>query len=449
MIEMTVPMDPALRLRDHVESILASSSVPSADREEIAEELYGHLWQRWQDALAAGATALEAVETAIRSFGEASQLGHEMTGAYHSRLYATTIGVLLPAAATPSGQPSGYRGLRLLLALMAIVQFVLVGILIGLTPVRAAVFVLAAGLSIALSVLAFRAFGRAQRWALRYCQFVLAMVLVQGAASIFSAPPGGLTIPILGVLGLCMLGPVLGPQMAEWFSHSRPIGRGLTIALVAATAVGYGLPFVASALPDPTQVSASDLDLQVAAVCTRDASGGVTAIEVSTRLRWSRLDLFPYGLGHRDIPENLLDGFVSVISEVGGKNAEPSTAQVGVQRQFFGYMQDPMEPPQVTSPDGSVVDATVFATPVRLLAFYPDSVMSDGIEFAQGGLHAAWTYEIAYRYRWTSGVGPAPTDPLVVVWYVHLDRFVVQALASCERPGSGVPMELPYPLVSQ
>jgi len=209
----------------------------------------------------------------------------------------------------PLGKPSGYLGLRLLLALIAIVQFVLVGMLIDLTPVRAALFALAAGLSIALSVLAFRAFGRAQRWALRYCQFVLVMVLVQGAATIFSAPPGGLTIPILGVLGLWMLGPAIGSQMAEWFSHSRPIGPRLTIALVIATVAGYGLPYVASAVPDPTQVSASDLDLQVSAVCTRDASGGVTAIDVNTRLRWSRLDLFPYGLGQGNVANSWQDGF--------------------------------------------------------------------------------------------------------------------------------------------
>ena len=448
MSEMGVAMDPTLRLRAYVESILAGSSVPSADREEIAEELYGHLWQRWQDAIAAGANASEAVEMAIRSFGEASQLGREMTGAYHSRLYATTIGVLLPAAAPPSGKPSGYLGLRLLVALIAIVQFVLVGILIDLTPVRAALFALAAGLSIALSVLAFRAFGRAQRWALRYCQFVLAMVLVQGAATIFSAPPGGLTIPILGVLGLWMLGPAIGSQMAEWFSHSRPIGRALTIALVAATAAGYGLPYVASALPDPTQVSASDLDLQVSAVCTRDASGGVTAIDVNTRLRWSRLDLFPYGLGQNNVANSWQDGFETGVSPSGGRNSvDWRTAWISIPSHTPLYLIS--GEPQFTSPNGSVDGLLLAGPPQNLASLDPYVPAFDGIEFAPGGLHAGWTYETRQRYQWLSGTNPAPADPLVVVRYGHLDRFIVQALASCERSGTAAPMELPYSWASQ
>ncbi len=448
MSEMGVSMDPTLRLRAYVESILAGSSVPSADREEIAEELYGHLWQCWQDALAAGATASEAVETAIRSFGEASQLGREMTGAYHSRLYATTIGVLLSGAAPPSGKPSGYLGLRLLLALIAIVQFVLVGILIDLTPVRAALFALAAGLSIAVSVLAFRAFGRAQRWALRYCQFVLAMVLVQGAATIFSAPPGGLTIPILGVLGLLMLGPAIGSQMGEWFSHSRPIGPGLTVALVIATVAGYGLPYVASALPDPTQVSASDLDLQVAAVCTRDANGGVTTVEVDTRLRWSRLDLFPYGLGQNDGANSWQDGFEAGVSPSGGRNSvDWRTAWISIPSHTPLYLMS--GEPQFTSPNGSVDGLLLAGPPQNLARLDPYVPASDGIEFAPGGLHAGWTYETRQSYQWMSGTNPAPADPLVVVRYGHLDRFVVQALASCEGSGTAVPVALPRAWSSQ
>ena len=215
MSEMTVPMDPTLRLRAHVESILSRSSVPATERDDVAEEMYGHLWQRWQDAMAAGTSASQAAETAIRSFGEASRLGHEMTGAYHSRLYATTIGRLLPAAATPPGQPEGFAQMTLLLALIAIVQLVLVGTFLDLTPVRAVVLAAGAGLSIALSVLAIRAFVRAQRWALRYCQFVVAMVLVQGATTLLSSspggsnPPGGVAIPILSIVGLWALGPAI------------------------------------------------------------------------------------------------------------------------------------------------------------------------------------------------------------------------------------------------
>jgi hypothetical protein len=283
---------------------------------------------------------------------------------------------------------------------------------------------------------------------LRYCQFVLAMVLVQGAATIFSAPPGGLTIPILGVLGLLMLGPAIGSQMAEWFSHSRPIGPGLTVALVISTVAGYGLPYVASALPDPTQVSASDLDLQVAAVCTRDANGGVTTVEVDTRLRWSRLDLFPYGLGQNNVANSWQDGFETGVSPSGGRNSvDWRTAWISIPSHTPLYLWS--GEPQFTSPNGSVDGLLLAGPPQNLARLDPYVPASDGIEFAPGGLHAGWTYETRQSYQWMSGMNPAPADPLVVVRYGHLDRFVVQALASCERSGTAVPMALPHAWSSQ
>ncbi len=453
MSEMTFP-NPEPRLRAQVESILAGSSVPSADREDLAEELYGHLWQRCQDALAAGAGASEAVETAIRSFGEVGRLGHEMTGAYHSRLYATTIGVLLPVVAPPPGKLWGYRRLRLLLALGAIVELILLWLgLTQLTPVRAAVFASGGGLALALDVMAFRAFGRGQRWALRYCQFLLAIVVVQGAEFVFAAPPGTYTLPLLGLIGLWMLLPAMGAEMAEWFSHSRPIGRVLAIGLVGAVAAGYLLPYVAAAVPDPTQVSASDLDLQVSAVCTRDASGGVTAIDVNTRVHWSRLDLFPDGLGQGNIASSWLDGFETGVSPSGGRNiVDWRTAWIPISSHVPMYFPDGDR--QITSPNGSV-DGLIPAPPPSLVDLDPYVPASDAIEFTPGSLHAGWTYEFVQHLQWQDvsaqpePTPPAPVDPLVIVRYAHLDRFVVQALASCDRPGSGVQMQLPYPWTSQ
>ncbi len=454
MSETAVP-DPGPRLRAHVQAILAGSSVPAADREDIAEELYGHLWQRWRDALVAGASAADAVETAIRSFGEAGRLGHEMTGAYHSRLYATTIGVLLPAAASPPGKLPGYRRLRLLLATGAMSEVILIWIgVTGLTPVRAAVFVAAAALALALDVLAFRAFARGQRWALRYAQFMLAAVLVQGAESVFAAPSGTTTIPILGIIGLWMLRPAIGAEMAEWFSHSRPIGRILAVALVVAVAAGYGLPYAAGAVPDPTQVTASDLDLQVSAVCTRDAGGGVTDVDVHTVVHWSRLDLFPYGIAHGGTPESWPDGFESGIASSGGRNsADLRTAWISIPSKVPLYMIS--GDPQISSPNGSVDGLVVNAPTESLIRIDPYVPTSDAIEFTPGSLHAGWTYEIVQHVQWLNASAqpeptpPAPVDPLVIVRYAHLDRFVVQALASCDRTGSGVRMQLPYPWASQ
>ena len=452
MSEISLPT-PEPRLRAYIESILVGSSVPAAEREDIAEELYGHLWQRWKDALAAGANAAEAAETAIRSFGEADQLGREMTGAYHSRLYATTIGVLLPAVTSPPGKLWGFRRLRLLLVLGAIVELVLVWIdLIQLTPGRAAVSACGALFALALDVLAFRAFGRGQRWALRYCQFVLAMVLTQGAESVFAAPSGTYTVPMLGLIGVWMLRPAISGQMADWFSSSRTIGRTLAFALVVAVGAGYLAPYAAGATPDPTQVSASDLNLQVSAVCTRDATDGVTAIDVNTRLRWSRLDLFPFGLGQGNVFNSWQDGFETGVSPSGGQNSvDWRTGWIPIPSQFPMYLIS--GDPQFTSPDGSLDGLLFVAPPQGLVGLDPYVPASDGIEFAPGGLHAGWTYDITQHYEWQSvtglGAGPVASDPLVTIRYAHLDRFVVQALASCDRPGSGVQMQLPYPWASQ
>ena len=414
----------------------------------------------------------EAVETVMRSFGEAGRLGREMTGAYHSRLYATTIGVLLPAVTPPPGRLWGFRRLRLLLVLVAIVELVLLWIgLVQLTPVRAAVSASGAAFALALDVLAFRAFGRGQRWALRYCQFVLAVVLIQGAESVFAAPSGTYTFPMLGILGVWMLRPAIGAQMADWFSSSRPIGRALAIALVAAVAAGYLLPYVAAAVPDwyaavfqtviderwaRIRTLGDPLDDPFAgvAVCTRDASGGVTAIDVNTRLRWSRLDLFPYGLGQGNVANSWQDGFETGASPSGGQNSvDWRTAWISIPSQVPLYLIS--GEPQFTSPNGSVDGLLLEGPPQSLVGLDPYVPASDAIEFTLGSLHAGWTYDITQHYQWQNvavqptSTGPAPTDPLVTVRYAHLDRFVVQALASCDRPGSGVPMQLPYPWASQ
>src|SRR5664280_2623815 len=42
------------RLAAHVDSILNGASFRKRDRQDLSEEMYRHLWQRWQDALASG-----------------------------------------------------------------------------------------------------------------------------------------------------------------------------------------------------------------------------------------------------------------------------------------------------------------------------------------------------------------------------------------------------------
>jgi hypothetical protein len=453
MSEMAIGSADALSLlRAHVESILAGSSVPSADRADIAEEMYGHLWLRWHEAVKAGNEESEAVEAAIRSFGGAGQLGRAMTGAYHSRLYATTIGVLLPAVA-PSGRPVGVGRLRLLLATVVLLLLVVSPfVLVRLTPLRALVFAAGVGLQIWLGVLAYRAFGRAQRWALRYVQFTVVLVLVSGVAAIVGAPAGSLTIPLLPFLALYGLGRAIGPGIAQWVdASSRPISRKLGAVLIVAVVLGQTVPLVAPALPDPTQVSAADLDLSVSAVCTRDAAGLVTAMDVTAQYRWNRVDLFPYGLGGRpdlDYADGLAllarSGDGQRLDEYKGLWLEPSDSLVR-QADWQGFI--PNEWPEIAR-DGVSLGNDGALSPFATARMEPNPIPS-AADFSNllaavelpATPRSGSSYVIHARYEWHSGSSVSPdSDPLVVVRYRHLDRFTVQALASCERSGPAVAM---------
>ena len=186
-------------------------------------------------------------------------------------------------------------------------------------------------------------------------------------------------------------------------------------------------------MPDPTQVSASDLDLRVATVCTRDADGGVTDIEVTTSLRWNRLDLLPYGLGRLSTPEEFLDRVAAGVLPYGGASAsEWRTTLIAVPSHVSSYG---FEAVYVDSPNGTGAQAAA----VRwIYVGWADTEM--GVQFLPGEPHAGQTYTIVHRLHWPQpnySDEPPPVDPLVAVWYLHLNRFVVQAVASCDQSGTG------------
>jgi hypothetical protein len=55
-------------------------------------------------------------------------------------------------------------------------------------------------------------------------------------------------------------------------------------------------------------------------------------------------------------------------------------------------------------------------------------------------------HQYAFRQRVVSSSSTeaaADRDPLVFIRYQHLDRFVVEAVATCERPGIGIPITVP------
>ena len=233
MTELT----PAERLRSHAERILDRTSVRERDREELVEELYGHLWQRWQDGIGAGLSGDEAADAAIAGFGDADRLGREMTSAYHSRLYASTIGVLLPAVAGSSDRPYGYGRSRALVFLTGFFTLVGGAVVANMqTPFRLLVSVLALLLAFFITVLAYRALARRQRWALVYVQ-VLALAFVAGWIVECVVQP--VQVSLLGIVALVVLDAVFRKDLSLWVGSSRRTGKLLGMVIVVAVLLPY------------------------------------------------------------------------------------------------------------------------------------------------------------------------------------------------------------------
>ena len=161
-------ISPEEMLRRHVDRILHRSAVPADQQGDLLEELCGHLWQRWRAEMESGLDADGAALAAIQSFGGPDELAVDMTRAFHGRLFATTIGVLLPAVVPPEGRPKGFTRSRALIGIVVAMWLALAPFQIwdgqwslfqGFAGGLLAVFTLV------MMVLAYQALGRQQWWA--------------------------------------------------------------------------------------------------------------------------------------------------------------------------------------------------------------------------------------------------------------------------------------------
>jgi hypothetical protein len=421
---------PETLLRAHVETILDRSAVALVDREDVAEELYGHLWQRWQDGLAAGSDSEAAMQSAIEAFGAPAGLGRDLTLAYHSRLYASTIGVLLPAIAPPSDRPRGLWLSRALLVVVAALQVLGVGIVVvadWVTPGRALVALPCLAVSFAMMVLAYKALARQQRWALVFVQVLAVGLVVAGVADFVLKP---VTISLLGILALFVLPTVRRPELAAWVAGSRPVRLGLGIVIVATVSLPWASGWVAASMPDPTTASPDDLGMQVQVVCTR-TDGKVVSGSIQVDLRWRRTDLLPNGLlgvlfGMRNtdnlglssavdlyyIPDDLsrvdpLFTSASFVDTDSGKDAGSSV---------------------IKSSSNAIFDVGAGQLPEsqHVIAIDPGTIV------------AGRTYRGAYSFllgqRWILASGD---EPVFRVRYDHQHRFGVEAIAMCGQTVTG------------
>jgi hypothetical protein len=165
------PLEPGTldRLRAHATSIAEAASVPGRMRADVIEELAGHLVERTAALVASGLPEADAADDAITGFGGVAELATDLSGAFHSRLWSSTIGVLLPAIAMPGNRPGVIGWMRLALAIgVTITLLALVPIIWHGTPGHVLFAMAAMGLGLFGLVLAFQALGRGQRWALWY-----------------------------------------------------------------------------------------------------------------------------------------------------------------------------------------------------------------------------------------------------------------------------------------
>lgn len=297
---MAIPHEIAERLQAHVGAIVAAAGIPAADRSDVAEELYGHLAERWAHHLAEGLDPQRAAERAIAEFGRPDQLGRDFLDAYHSRFWASTVGVLLPATDPTDAMPGVVRWTALGGSLVAVVSVVL-GTVGALTfpPVAALLTIVAMGAGAAVVWLGAEALRRGQAWGLT----VVTLALLAHAATLVttaSHPNGGTNLSLNGLVALVLLLRLgwSGPVASAWVRGSSPLPGRLKATLAVTMIAWTFVPYTALAVPDPTQAGPDDIRVVASVRCGPDAVFDEMEDLIVVRLdvTWDVVDVAPKGL---------------------------------------------------------------------------------------------------------------------------------------------------------
>ena len=290
-----IPPGVEQHLRAHVTDILDASHVPSAARDDLAEELYGHLAERWRSLVQGGADETMAADGAIHDFGTAHRIGGDLTRSYRGRFWASTIGVLLPATRRRAPQPRIAWWLGASVRAYGVFYAIAIPFMVAnASPVRA-LFLLVMG--VAATVLLFvaaMALPRRQRWALDLAIIVNVIGLAYGLYHMLTTP-GLISLNVIGSGLLLLLAASQRERLGLWVRRSRPVGNGLAVAIILVVLGGTLGPVAAGGLPDPTQAGADDLHITASMTCRDQVPRGGT---VTVELRWDRLDFLPGGIGN-------------------------------------------------------------------------------------------------------------------------------------------------------
>jgi hypothetical protein len=414
-------------LRAHVAAILTGAGVGPAVRDDLAEELHGHLVERLQSHLSRGMSEADAAARAIADFGAADRLARDFGRTYHSRLWASTIGVLLPAVVATGERPGVVGWLRFTIGITAVLtvgSLVFVGV--AATPLRALGTTVADLIGLVALVLAYRALGSGQRWALWYAIAIDVELLISGIGSVVTpATAGSTTIPFGALLAIGVLYGVWASwaRLQTFVAGSRAIGRGLALALTGSVLLPAFAGPVLAGLPDPTQAAAADLALRLSMTCDRGDvpfDSGPPAINVQrltlvAEMTWRRTDLLPQGIA-------------------GLLPSEPQGDSAG-----FRLLDEPpgtILPSWLLASDGlQVVDVQTgqsagwFGASAPSEALLPATIGSFTIGIEPSAIHAGHTIRASWLLTASSDSGA--TWPRIEVAYVHLDRFMLRGTVSC------------------
>jgi len=425
------------RLRTHAERIVAAAGIPARARDDMADELYGHLFERTASLVADGHTWTDATDRAIAALGAVDELAPDLATAFHSRLWSSTIGVLLPAITAREDRPTVIGWMRLALVIGMALTVVGLGVAIfRATPVHLVVVVTSLFLGLAGLLLAFEGLARGQRWALWYGIAFAAELVLFGVLSVLeAAKAGSMTIPIGGFLGAGILLGVASAwdRLQAFVADSRPIGRALGGLLVASLLAPLLIAPAVAAIPDPTQASADDVRLTLLVTCDRGdvietgfpPQHDVQRVTIEADMAWRRGDLLPNGLDGLINPAHFGDtsGF----------------------RMLGSAMDGPIPDWGVVPEASNVVDldtgepAGWFGGTAPSVELLPETIGSFTVGIDPAAIQGGRTL----RSTWLlvpSADGDAAW-PVVEVAYAHLDRFLLLATAGCGESTVGTEID--------
>jgi hypothetical protein len=418
------------RLRQHVASIVDLSGLPSEQREDVAEELLGHLVSRTEELIAAGLDEEEAATRAIEDFGGVTDLAPRFREAFHSRLWASTIGVLLPGARPGGGRPIAVTSLAALVGLVATFDFAGAAIAaIGATPVRAVTLVVLLVLAGIVDSLAAVAILRGQRWGFFVGLLAGVVVLVQGLADMTSGP--GTRISLSGIAAAIILIAVAanGSGVDRWFEASGRLPRSTAAAVGLVAALSSVAGVAPNALPDPTQMGPADIAASAAVTCWTepepppeegtepaeepDPNARLLHIRTVATIQWLRADWYPKGFATDRYGDAIAFLPDVATSPMGAPVIDPWPPDIEYETGGWGSTV-PEEVASVEQAGGDVrgIDHQLIRAGNRI------TVQSEQVAHIVGEL------------------GQNIEPPSVEITYWHLDRFRLRAELRCDTDGA-------------